>query len=324
MPSMPPERTIDTLADRPTIVIFRNFLDLPKAHVQDDAIRKADVLIEALAWIRRFRNRLVVIKLGGSALEDPQTVSHLLQDLIFMETVGLKLVLIHGGGKAINAAMKNSQLVPRFVQGRRYTDEATLEIVARVLAGEICSDLVEQIRERGGQALGFSYLTQNVLTAQKLVLKDEHGAPLDLGFVGEVVDINRDVLLTACRSGTIPVIPSIALDKTGQKYNVNADTAAAAVARILDAEKLIFLSDVSGIYLDRTRPETLVSNLTERRCRELIADGTIDSGMVPKVEAALDALTAGVKKVHIVDGRMPHSLLIEIFSDKGVGTEIVA
>ncbi|MBI3861880.1 MAG: acetylglutamate kinase [Planctomycetia bacterium] len=291
--------------------------------MQDDAIRKADVLIEALAWIRRFRGRLIVIKLGGSALEDPQTVGHLLQDLIFMETVGLKLVVIHGGGKAINAAMKKSQLVPRFVQGRRYTDVETLDIVTRVLAGEICSDLVERIRERGGQAVGFNYLTQNVLTAKKLVLKGEQGESLDLGYVGEVVDVNRDVLLTACRSGAIPVIPSIALDETGQKYNVNADTAAAAVARILDAEKLIFLSDVSGIYLDRTRPETLVSNLSERRCRELIADGTIESGMVPKVEAALDALSAGVKKVHIVDGRMPHSLLVEIFSDKGVGTEIV-
>ena len=289
----------------------------------DDPVHKADVLIEAMGWIRRFRDRLVVIKLGGSALEDPETVSHLLTDVIFMETVGIKLVLIHGGGKAINAAMKNSQLVPRFVQGRRYTDLATLDIVARVLAGEICAELVLQIRERGGQAVGLSYLTQNVLTAQKLVLRGEHGEPIDLGYVGEVVDIDRELLLKTCRSGAIPVIPSIALDRNGQKYNVNADTAAAAVARILDAEKLIFLSDVSGIYRDRTNPETLVSHLTEGQCRELVADGTIDSGMVPKVDAALDALKAGVKKVHIIDGRMPHSLLVEIFSDRGIGTEIV-
>ena len=289
----------------------------------DDPIRKADVLIEAMSWIRRFRDRLIVIKLGGSALEDRETVSHLLTDVIFMETVGIRLVLIHGGGKAINAAMKNSRLEPRFVQGRRYTDLATLEIVARVLAGEICGDLVRQIRERGGQAIGLSYLTQNVLTARKLVLADNRGEPLDLGYVGEVVDINRELLLKTCRSGAIPVIPSIAVDGQGQKYNVNADTAAAAVARILNAEKLIFLSDVSGIYRDRTKSDTLVSHLTEGQCRELIADGTIDSGMVPKVEAALDALKAGVDKVHIVDGRMPHSLLVEIFSDKGIGTEIV-
>lgn len=291
--------------------------------MQDDPIHKADVLIEAMSWIRRFRDRLVVIKLGGSALEDPQTVSHLLTDVIFMETVGIKLVLIHGGGKAINAAMKSSQLEPRFVQGRRYTDSATLEIVARVLAGEICRDLVRQIQERGGQAVGLSYLTQNVLTARKLLLRDDRGEPLDLGFVGEVVDVDRELLLKTCHSGAIPVIPSIALDREGQKYNVNADTAAAAVARILDAEKLIFLSDVSGIYRDRTNPDTLVSHLTEGQCRALIGDGTIDAGMVPKVEAALDALQAGVKKVHIVDGRMPHSLLVEIFSDKGIGTEIV-
>ncbi len=329
------EGTIDTPASRPTIGTSRNFTTAirsarlrfssarPRFPVLDDPIHKADVLIEAMGWIRRFRDRLVVIKLGGSALEDPETVSHLLTDVIFMETVGIKLVLIHGGGKAINAAMKKSQLVPRFVQGRRYTDLATLDIVARVLAGEICAELVKQIRERGGQAIGLSYLTQNVLTAQKLVLHGDHGQPLDLGYVGEVVDIDRELLLKTCRSGAIPVIPSIALDRKGQKYNVNADTAAAAVARILDAEKLIFLSDVSGIYRDRTSPETLVSHLTESHCRELIADGTIDSGMVPKVEAALDALKAGVKKVHIIDGRMPHSLLVEIFSDKGIGTEIV-
>ena len=289
----------------------------------DDPIRKADVLIEAMGWIRRFRDRLLVVKLGGSALEDPQTVSHLLTDVIFMETVGIRLVLIHGGGKAINAAMKKARLEPRFVQGRRYTDQATLEIVSRILAGEICEDLVQQIREHGGQAVSFSYLTQNVLTAKKLLLRGSQGEPLDLGYVGEVCEVNRPLLLATCRSGAIPVIPSIALDEQGQKYNVNADTAAAAVARSLDAEKLIFLSDVPGIYLDRTRPETLVSHLTESRCRELIADGTIDSGMVPKVEAALDALRAGVKKVHIVDGRMPHSLLVEIFSDRGIGTEIV-
>ena len=291
--------------------------------VNADPISKADVLIEAMGWIRRFRDRLVVIKLGGSALEDPRIVSDLLTDVIFMETVGIKLVLIHGGGKAINAAMKKSQLEPRFVQGRRYTDLATLEIVARVLAGDICADLVRQIRERDGQAVGLNYLTQNVLFAKKLLLEDEHGRPLDLGYVGEVVDIDRELLLKTCRSGAIPVIPSIALDRDGQKYNVNADTAAAAVARILDAEKLVFLSDVSGIYRDRTNPDTLVSHLTENQCRALIADGTIDSGMVPKVEAALDALKAHVKKVHIVDGRMPHSLLVEIFSDKGIGTEIV-
>ncbi len=288
-----------------------------------DAVRKADVLIEAMSWIRRFRDRLVVIKLGGSALEDAQTVRNLLLDVLFMETVGMHPVLIHGGGKAINAAMKDSGLQPRFVQGRRYTDEATLDIVSRVLAGEICNDLVRQIREQGGDAKGLSYLGDNCLVGERLQLPDEHGQPIDLGYVGQVVKVDTDLIWNTVRSGTIPIIPSIAVDAAGQRYNVNADTAAAAVARSLDAEKLIFLSDVPGIMLDKHNPETLQSNLTFARCRELIADGTIESGMVPKVDAALDALTAGVRKVHIVDGRMPHSLLLEIYSDKGIGTEIV-
>jgi acetylglutamate kinase len=163
-----------------------------------------------------------------------------------------------------------------------------------------------------------------VLLAEKLLLPDEGGVPLDLGFVGQVVEVKTEVLLKTIDAGRIPVIPSVAVDWAGQRYNVNADTAAAAVARRLDAEKLIFLSDVSGIYRDRHDPSTLLSHLTEKQCRDLIADGTIDSGMVPKVEAALDALKAGVSKVHVIDGRMPHSLLLEIFSDQGIGTEIVA
>lgn len=289
----------------------------------DEAIRKADVLIEAMSWIRRFRDRIVVIKLGGSALEDPQTVRNLLTDVIFMETVGMRPVLVHGGGKAINAAMKDAGLELQFVRGRRYTDAATLDIVAHVLAGEICADIVRQIEEQGGKASGLSYLTENCLIGEKLLLPQAEGDPLDLGFVGQVVNIDRRLILDTCAAGIIPVIPSIAVDVTGQRYNVNADTAAAAVARMLEAEKLIFLSDVPGIFLDRTDPNTLVSHLETARCRELIANGTIDAGMVPKVDAALDALDAGVKKVHIVDGRMPHSLLYEVYSDRGIGTEIV-
>lgn len=289
----------------------------------DEAIRKADVLIEAMGWIRRFRGREVVIKLGGSALEDPQTVRNLLTDVIFMETVGMRPILIHGGGKAITAAMQVAGLEAKFVRGRRYTDDATLEIVARVLAGEICGNLVKQINARGGNAAGLSYLTQNCLIGEKLLLPQAEGDPLDLGFVGHVVDIDKKLILDTCDRGVIPIIPSIAVDKHGQRYNVNADTAAAAVARLLAAEKLIFLSDVPGIYLDRTNPATLLSHLVSSRCRELIANGTIDSGMVPKVDAAIEALHAGVKKVHVVDGRMPHSLLYEIYSDRGIGTEIV-
>ena len=289
-----------------------------------EAIRKAGVLIEALGWIRRFRDRYVVIKLGGSALEDEAAVRGVLTDIVFMETVGMKPLLIHGGGKAISAAMADAGLEPRFVHGRRYTDERTLEIVAQVLAREVCEPLVEEIRRQGGDAVPLSPFTQNCLVAEKLTLTGDDGEPVDLGCVGHVVDIDLKLIEAICRGGIIPVIPSVALTRDGQKLNVNADTAATAVARLLDAEKLVFMSDVPGILEDRQDPESLLSHIEAPRCREMIAAGKIDAGMVPKVDAALEALHAGVGKVHIVDGRMSHSLLLEIYSDRGVGTEIVA
>ena len=289
----------------------------------DDAIRKAGVLIEALGWIRRFRGRFVVIKLGGSALEDPAAVRGFLTDVIFLETFGMKPVLIHGGGKDISRAMNEAGIEPRFVHGRRYTDEKTLDIVSRVLAEDICGSLVEEIDRQGGTATGLSYLTRNFLIAEKLTLRNDSGEELDLGRVGRVVDVDRGAIDAVFAAGAIPVIPSVALDREGKRLNVNADTAAANVARHLGAEKLVFLSDVAGILLDQREPESLIAHLDAVRCRKLIADGVIDSGMVPKIEAALEALEAGVKKVHVIDGRMPHSVLLEIYSDKGVGTEIV-
>jgi acetylglutamate kinase len=288
----------------------------------DEAIRKADVLIEALAWIRRFRGKHIVIKLGGSALEEQDAVRSFLTDVIFLQSVGLRPILVHGGGKDIDKAMAAAGITPRKVQGRRYTDEATLKIVAQVLAGDICGGLVAEIRRQGGNAIGLNYRTQNCLIGKKLELPSSEG-PVDLGFVGEVIAIDRGLLEDVCAAGIIPVIPSVALDASGQMLNVNADTAAAAVARILTSEKLLFVSDVPGIFLDRQNPGTLQSHLTASRCRELIRDGIIDAGMVPKVEAALEALAAGVGKVHVVDGRHPHSVLLEIYSDTGVGTEIV-
>jgi len=289
----------------------------------DEAIRKSKVLIEALGWIRRFRGRYVVIKLGGSALEETAAVRSFLTDVIFMEAVGMKPILVHGGGKSINQAMSAAGISPRFVQGRRYTDEQTLEIVARVLAEEICGSLVEEIQKQGGRAVGLSYATRNCLIGEKLLLPGENGEAIDLGRVGRVVGIQREAIEEACRSEEIPVIPSIALDADGNKLNVNADTAAAAVARLIGAEKLVFLSDVPGIYRDRNDEKSLLSHLAAGGCRDLIRSGVIESGMVPKVEAALEALEAGVRKVHIVDASMPHSVLLEVYSDKGVGTEIV-
>ncbi|MCA9088666.1 MAG: acetylglutamate kinase [Planctomycetaceae bacterium] len=289
----------------------------------DDAIRKARVLVEALGWIRQFRDRYIIIKLGGSALDDPDSVRRCLNDVVFMEAVGMRPILIHGGGKAISRAMKDSGIESRFVQGRRYTDDATLDIVTNTLANEICESLVDQIRTLGGKAIGLHLHSQNVLMGERLTLTGEDGSDIDLGRVGQVVNLNRDVISATCRAGTIPVLPSVALDSDGRPLNVNADTAAAAVARLLNAEKLMFLSDVPGIFLDRHDPSTLQSHLTVKRCRELIADGTIDTGMVPKVEAALEALESGVRKIHIVDARIPHSILLEIYSDTGIGTEIV-
>ncbi|GIX04836.1 MAG: acetylglutamate kinase [Planctomycetaceae bacterium] len=287
------------------------------------AIHKADVLLEALHWIRQFRDRHVVIKLGGSTLEEEEAVRHFLTDVIFMATVGARPILVHGGGKAISAAMSAAGLTPQFVQGRRYTDEATIDIVARVLVDEICPQIVQEIERQGGEAVGISYRTTNALLGRRWQLPGPDGQLIDLGLVGEVTQVDRDLLLSVCRDGRIPVLPSIALDETGQRLNVNADTAAAAVARDIQAEKLVFLSDVPGIFLDRRDPSTLQTHLTAAQCRELIQQGIIEAGMVPKVEAALEALQAGVSKVHLVDARIPHSILLEIYSHAGIGTEIV-
>jgi acetylglutamate kinase len=289
----------------------------------EDALSKVRVLVEALEWIRQFRDRYVVIKLGGSALDDPDSVSRCLADVVFMEAVGMRPILVHGGGKAISRAMSEAGIAPRFVQGRRYTDARTLEIAVRVLTQEICESLADQIRTLGGKAVGLHLYSENVLLGTRLTLPDEKGEPVDLGRVGFVSGIRREILHATCRAGSIPVLPSIALDDEGAPLNVNADTAAAAVARMMPAEKLVFLSDVPGIFLDQSDPDSLVSHLTAERCRELIANGTIASGMVPKVDAALEALEVGVRKIHVVDARIPHSLLLEIYSDEGVGTEIV-
>jgi len=289
----------------------------------EDAVRKAAVLIEALSWIRRFRGRYVVIKLGGSALEEEAAVKSFLTDVIFMRTVGMYPILVHGGGKAISLAMSEAGIEPHFVNGRRYTDEKTLEIATHVLANQISESLAQEIRAQGAQAEPLHFGTRNCLRGKTLTLEDKDGSTVDLGHVGYVDDVDQGLLAEVCQSDAIPVIPSVALDAEGQKLNVNADTAAAALARILKAEKLVFLSDVPGIFLDRHDPGTLVSHLETQRCRALIEDGTIDSGMVPKVDAALEALASGVGKVHIVDARLPHSTLLEIYSDKGIGTEIV-
>jgi acetylglutamate kinase len=291
----------------------------------DDAIRKAEVLIEALSYIRTFRDRLTVIKLGGSAMEDPASLTATLQDVVFMATVGLRPILVHGGGKPIDRAMAAAGLVPRTVLGRRYTDRATLDIVVRVLLDEINTDIVHRIRQLGGRAVGLHQHPLPVLFGQRLTLPGDDSKPIDLGHVGAVTSVDTELIRTFCAGGVVPVIPSLALEEPDRRdwLNVNADTAAAAVAVHLGAEKLVFLSDTPGILMDRRDPATLVSHLDAGGCRDLIGRGIIDTGMIPKVEACLDALRGGVGKTHMIDGRLRHSLLLEIYTDRGVGTEIV-
>jgi acetylglutamate kinase len=289
----------------------------------DDAIRKAEALIEARSYIRKFRDRLTVIKLGGSAMEDPTALEATLQDVIFMETVGLRPVLVHGGGKPIDRAMARAGLQPRKVQGLRHTDRATLDIVVGVLLDEINAGLVAAVRRLGGRAIGLHSGSLQCLFGERLRLPSPHGDPIDLGHVGQVTKVDAPLIETFCAGDVVPVIPSLALEDGGGWLNVNADTAAAAVAAHLRAEKLVVLTDTPGILRDRRDPASLVPTLDAAGAADLVARGVIDEGMLPKVEACLDSLRAGVRQAHMIDGRLRHSLLLEIYTDRGVGTEIV-
>src|SRR4051794_39716055 len=291
--------------------------------VHEEAIRKADVLIEALGYFRKFHGKFTVIKLGGSVMEEPEALRALLVDIVFMQTVGMRPVVVHGGGKAITLAMERAGLQARFVQGRRYTDEATLEIVARVLAEEINADIVRHITKYGGRAAGLHHKSSQCLSGRKLSLPGNDGAEVDLGRVGEVTEVDVQPIENLCLAGVVPVLPSLARGEDDLLLNVNADTAAAAVAASLKAEKLVFLTDTPGILRDRNEPRSLIRSLTPVDCRALIGEGVIDRGMIPKVEACLQSLAQGVRKTHIIDGRLRHSLLLEMYTDTGIGTEIV-
>jgi len=290
------------------------------------AMEKADVLIEALTWIRQFRGKFTVIKLGGSMMEEEVAMLHLLVDAVFMESVGMRPVIVHGGGNAISQAMTDVGIQPRFVQGRRYTDEASLEIVKKVLAKDICCGLVEQIRQLGGQAKPLSLMTDtNVLYGHKITLDDVAGNPMDLGYVGEVTRVDTAPILEACLNGYIPVIPSVAIDEDDDHpLNINADTAATAVAQKLRAAKLVFVSEVNGVRTDPQDPNSMIESITAEKARELLASGVIVGGMIPKIQACLETLENGVEKIHIINGRLRHSLLLEIFTTQGVGTQIIS
>ena len=287
-----------------------------------EAIAKAQGLTEALPYIQRFHDKTVVVKIGGSIMDDEQVLANILTDIVFMNYVGLQPVLVHGGGKAINEAMEKSGLTPQMVMGRRYTDERTLAIAEQVLCNQINKFIVNFINSQGCEAMGLHSLTSVVLFADRTYVTAPDGRRIDLGYVGEVNWVNARLLELLVKADAIPCIATIARDPAGGRLNVNADTAAGAVAAAMKAEKLVVVSDTDGIYRDLKDPSSKISTLTVDGIDEMVQSGAIGSGMLPKVEACITALRGGVKQAHIIDGRIPHALLLEVYTAAGVGTEI--
>ncbi|MDQ3624109.1 MAG: acetylglutamate kinase, partial [Verrucomicrobiota bacterium] len=280
---------------------------------------RAEALIEALPYIQKFRGELFVIKYGGSAMDDENVVERFLRDVVFLEAVGINPVLIHGGGKTITNRMREAGLKPRFVNGLRVTDEQAIRIVEEVLDQEINPAIVSQLKAFGGQAVGLH--GKQVLVGRRLPPQTEGKMTgIDLGFVGEVVDVNPALIEKAVGNETVPVISPLARDAAGTVLNINADMAAGILAGRLKAAKFIYLSDVPGIMRDPNDKESLIPSVNRVEIKKLCADEIITGGMIPKVASAMDALGHGVKKVHFIDGRRPHSLLVEIFTNAGIGT----
>lgn len=281
---------------------------------------RADILVQAMPYFKSFADKIIVVKYGGAAMINESVRTAVLQDLVLMRQVGLRPVLVHGGGPEIDRMLKKLGKERVFVNGLRYTDDETMEIVQMVLSGKVNKDLVAHIERQGGKAVGICGSDGGMFKATRLL---KNG--VDLGMVGEITTVDPDLVLKSLEAGYIPVVSTIALrddDETGY-YNVNADTAAAQLAGALGAEKLILLTDVPGILKDMADVATLISELSREDVPSLIAQGTVSGGMIPKVECCVEALRLGVKKTHILDGRSPHSLLIELFSDRGMGTMII-
>jgi acetylglutamate kinase len=287
-----------------------------------EAIEKASILVEALGYIQGFRNRIVVVKLGGAAMEGAELTA-LLTDVVFMEAVGMRPVLVHGGGPAITKAMKEKGLEAVFVKGRRVTDAATLQIVKDVLIGVINRQIVEEIRLLGGRAEGIHPDSNSSVLAKQLVMKDDKGEPYDLGLVGEVTRVRSDIMRDFCEARVVPVISPLGVDDNGTTYNINGDSVASEIAGALGAETLVYLTDTHGIYTDPNDETTMATHLSRAQINDLVKRGIITKGMLPKVEGCLAAIKSGVRKAHIIDGRIKHSLLLEIFTSRGIGTEIV-
>ena len=291
------------------------------AHATQDhvtaASAKAEILVEALPYLQAFRDKVLVIKYGGSALGDPALRRGILQDLAFLSLVGIRPVLVHGGGPDISQRMATAGLKAQFVDGLRVTDAATLDIVADALQ-TLNRTLVKELIALGGRAVGLANAAKTPLLAKKLLVKGH-----DLGFVGEITDVQAAPVLSATRRGSIPVVWPLGKDRTGQLYNINADQAAADLASALHAEKLVLVTDVQGIQRQPGAADTLIPHVTAREVDALIKDGVIVKGMIPKAKACVHALKQGVRKTHMIDIKIPHGLLLEIFTDRGIGTEIV-
>ena len=284
---------------------------------------KADALLEALPYFQQFRGKTVVVKYGGAAMENPDLVESVMRDVVFLEAVGINPVVVHGGGKAITAAMRQESLQAKFIEGMRVTDAASIKIIDRVLSETISPSLAEKLREFGGKAEVLS--GKDVLIAEKATPRmDDKGVKIDLGFVGDIVATDITQVQKLIDAEIVPIISPLGRGRDGQVYNINADIAAAKIAQALKAHKIIYLSDVNGVRRDPKDEASLISTLTPAQIKSLKQQGVIAAGMIPKVDSALEALAGGVAKVHFLDGKQAHSLLLELFTDAGIGTEIAA
>lgn len=287
-------------------------------------IERSQVLVEALPYIRQFRGATVVIKYGGAAMVDAALKPAVIQDIALMSLVGMSPVIVHGGGPEITAHLKRLGKQATFVDGQRVTDEETLDVAEMVLAGKINSEVTLDLNRAGVKAVGLSGKDMGLITARKLFHQSAGGGEKhDIGFVGEVENIDPTIIRLLQEKGVVPVISPIGVDQAGQTYNINADTVAAAIAGSLQADKFILLTDVRGVLRDRSDEASLVESIRLDEIEALIGEGVVAGGMIPKVRACLDALRSGARKTHILDGRQPHSLLLELFTDRGIGTQIV-
>ena len=284
---------------------------------KEEYLQKAEVLIEALPYIQRFNRKIIVVKYGGSAMVDDSLKRRVIQDVVLLKLVGFKPIIVHGGGKEISRWVGKVGMEPRFVNGLRVTDAETMEVAEMVL-NKVNKELVTLVESLGVRAVGISGKDGGLLHVQKKYAGGE-----DIGFVGEITDVNAKVVYDLLERDFLPIICPVGLDDEFHTYNINADDAACAIAKAVHAEKLAFLTDIEGVYRDPSDPDSLISKLFVKEARDLIEGGNVGGGMIPKLQNCIDAIEEGVSRVHILDGRIPHCLLLEIFTDKGIGTAIL-